>query len=73
MNPDTGELKMFDELRELYGSNQKISEAGFVPVPEALEPAALALINFRDDQRKLKARRRNQIAKESRRKNRGGA
>ena len=73
MNPDTSELKTMDELRDLYGDEKGIEEAGFVPVPPHLDLAAQALLEFRNDVRKDRARRRNKIAKNSRRKNRGGA
>jgi len=71
MNLDTGELKTTDDLRELFGSDEEISAAGFVPVPKGLSPCAMALIGFRDEQRKLRSRRRNRTAKRSRRRNRG--
>ncbi len=67
MNPETGELLRRGEVEELEESVR----ADFVPIPERLDLHAQALLEFRDDQRKLRARQRNRIAKESRRRNRG--
>ena len=69
MNPDTSELKRMDEI----GLLPKEEQDKFVPVPASLDLAAQALLEFRDDLRKDRARRRNKIAKNSRRRNRGGA
>jgi len=67
MNPDTSQLLSAKEIEAL----SRLEQNKFLSLPPALDLAAQAILEWRDRQLKLKRRKRNRIAKASRRKNRG--
>jgi hypothetical protein len=67
MDLDTSELLRPEELEKL----NQFSKDQFVPLPKYLDEAAKDILGWRDRKRKELARKRNKLAKNSRRKNLG--
>jgi len=67
MDPMTGQLVTMEELTRM----EEELRNKFVPIPGDLQECAGRLIAFRDAKRKELNRKRNRMAKTSRRRNRG--
>ena len=66
MDIETGRIASAEEWEKMLAPER----AKFTPIPEQLSIHAQALLEWRDQLRKEKARKRNRIARATRRKNR---